>query len=72
MTRALLGGNRIVLMDEATANIDQNTESLIQEIIKSKFRDSTIIMIAHRLNTILHCDKVMVLEAGQLVEYGDV
>ena len=57
LTRALLSGNKFVLMDEATANIDNHTESMIQELIKTKFSDSTIIMIAHRLNTILHCDK---------------
>ena len=57
LARALLNKNRLVLMDEATANIDPQTEAKIQELIKSRFGDSTILMIAHRLNTILHCDK---------------
>ena len=57
LARALLYGNRLVLMDEATANIDTQTEVLIQRLIQVKFEQSTILMIAHRLNTILHCDK---------------
>ena len=57
LARALLFDNRLVLMDEATANIDTQTEVLIQRLIKEKFVNSTILMIAHRLNTILHCDK---------------
>ena len=57
LARALLNQNKLVLMDEATANIDPQTEAKIQELIKSRFGDSTILMIAHRLNTILHCDK---------------
>lgn len=57
LARALLFENRLVLMDEATANIDTQTEAVIQRLVKEKFKNSTILMIAHRLNTILHCDK---------------
>ena len=57
LARALLFRNKLVLMDEATANIDTRTENLIQNLIKEKFKDSTVLMIAHRLNTVLHCDK---------------
>lgn len=57
LARALLFENKLVLMDEATANIDTQTEVMIQGLVKEKFKDSTILMIAHRLNTILHCDK---------------
>ena len=57
LARALLRRDRVVLMDEATANIDSQTELVIQGLIKERFKDSTILMIAHRLNTILHCDK---------------
>ena len=57
LARALLFKNRLVLMDEATANIDTQTEAIIQNLIKKRFKNSTILMIAHRLNTILHCDK---------------
>ena len=57
LARALLFKNKVVLMDEATANIDTQTEAIIQRLVKERFNNSTILMIAHRLNTILHCDK---------------
>jgi ABC-type multidrug transport system fused ATPase/permease subunit len=55
--RALLEKNKVILMDEATANIDSMTEKTIQKLMEEKFGDSTIMMIAHKLNTILICDK---------------
>lgn len=55
--RALLEDNRIILMDEATANIDSTTERTIQTLVEEKFNRSTILMIAHKLNTIMICDK---------------
>ena len=60
--RAILQTNRVVLLDEATANIDIKTEQNIQKMISSEFAGSTVITIAHRLNTIIQSDKVMVLE----------
>lgn len=57
LARALLFDKKLVLMDEATANIDSQTEAKIQELVEKKFTNSTILMIAHRLNTILNCDK---------------
>ena len=57
MARALLFKKKLVLMDEATSNIDVKTEQIIQKLIKERFADSTVLVIAHRLNTILHCDK---------------
>jgi len=55
--RALLENNKLILMDEATANIDSFTEKIIQNLIEQKFKASTIMMIAHKLNTIMMCDK---------------
>ena len=72
LARILLNKKPLVLMDEATASIDNKTEAFIQEIIKTKFEGSTMIMIAHRLNTILHCEKVVVMENGKVVEFGEV
>ena len=57
-------------MDEATANIDVRTETLIQKAVETSFKDCTILMIAHRLNTILFCDKVLCMDKGIVVEYG--
>ena len=69
LARALLKKSRIIVMDEATANVDYKTDSVIQETIRTKFRHCTVITIAHRLNTIIDYDRVLVLENGQVVEY---
>jgi ATP-binding cassette subfamily C (CFTR/MRP) protein 1 len=70
LCRALLNKNKVVLFDEATANIDVKTEGLIQKAIETQFKGSTMIMVAHRLNTILFCDKVLSLDNGRAIEYG--
>mmetsp|Transcript_15229 Transcript_15229/g.15104 ORF Transcript_15229/g.15104 Transcript_15229/m.15104 type:complete len:276 (-) Transcript_15229:19-846(-) len=69
--RAILRKSKIVLMDEATANIDIKTEQAIQKLIHDKFKDATVITIAHRLNTIIQSDKVLVLDKGQVAEYDN-
>jgi ABC-type multidrug transport system fused ATPase/permease subunit len=56
LARALLYQNKIIIMDEATSNIDIVTEENIQNLIKEAFADSTVITIAHRINTIYNCD----------------
>ncbi len=56
-------------MDEATANMDLVTDRFIQKIIKEKFEFSTVITIAHRLNTIADYDKVAVIDNGEVVEF---
>ena len=67
--RAILRKNKIILMDEATANIDIKTEQIIQKLIIEEFAESTVITIAHRLNTIIQSDKVLVLGEGSVLEY---
>jgi len=67
--RAILRKNKVVLMDEATANIDIKTEQAIQTLIHEKFTDSTVITIAHRLNTVIESDKVLVLDKGEVAEF---
>ena len=57
-------------MDEATANIDNKTDQTIQKLITEMFKDSTVITIAHRLNTIMHYDRIFVLGNGELLEEG--
>jgi len=69
--RAILRKNKIVLMDEATANIDIKTEQIIQKLINEEFADSTVLTIAHRLNTIINSDRVLVLSKGEVEEYDD-
>ena len=56
-------------MDEATASIDERTDHLLQKMIKTEFKDTTVITIAHRLNTIIQYDKILVLDAGRIAEF---
>ena len=62
---------KLVIMDEATANIDVQTEKLVQKLIQEEFAGSTIITIAHRVNTIITSDKVMVMSFGKVIEYDN-
>merc|ERR1712109_259353 len=64
--RAILRSNRIVILDEATANIDVVTEQTIQKLIDEEFKGATVLTIAHRLNTIINSDKILMLEQGRL------
>ncbi|EJT6152669.1 MAG: ABC transporter ATP-binding protein [Clostridium perfringens] len=68
--RALISDPRILILDEATANIDTETERLVQEGIKKLMEGRTSIVIAHRLSTIRDCDKIFVLSHGKIVEEG--
>lgn len=68
--RALIADPRILILDEATANIDTETEILVQDGIKKLMKGRTSIVIAHRLSTIRDCDKIFVLSHGKVVEEG--
>jgi len=69
LARAVLRHNSILIMDEATANVDPRTDQLIQEQIRTRFRDCTVLTIAHRLHTIMDSDRILVLADGRVVEY---
>lgn len=67
--RAILRCNKIVILDEATANIDVVTEQAIQKLIDEEFKGATVLCIAHRLNTIIRSNKVLVMDKGQAIEF---
>ncbi|XP_023231347.1 multidrug resistance-associated protein 4-like isoform X3 [Centruroides sculpturatus] len=69
LARTILRQNKILVMDEATSNIDKNTDSCIQKIIREKFKSCTVLTIAHRLHTIIDSDRVLVLDNGKLQEF---
>ena len=69
IARALLRKSKIVVMDEATANIDMNTEQIIQKALKLVLEQSTVITVAHRIKTIINYDKILVLDNGKVKEF---
>merc|ERR1719285_589597 len=69
LARALLRKTKVLILDEATAAVDLETDELIQTTIRKEFAHSTILTIAHRINTVMDYDKIMVLDKGNLVEF---
>eukprot|EP00944_MAST-04C_sp_MAST-4C-sp1_P015843 g15843.t1 len=69
VARALLRGNKIIIMDEATASVDSETDQKLQRMIRTAFAECTVICIAHRLDTILDSDKICVLGDGNVLEF---
>uniref|UniRef100_F1KS39 Multidrug resistance-associated protein 1 n=1 Tax=Ascaris suum TaxID=6253 RepID=F1KS39_ASCSU len=69
LARALLRKSKVLILDEATAAVDLSTDALIQETIRREFKSSTVLTIAHRLNTILDYDRILVLDKGRICEF---
>lgn len=69
LARGLLRRSAVVIMDEATSSIDFATDKMIQEILKTEFDNSTVLCIAHRLSTVIHYDRILVLDYGRVKEF---
>ena len=70
VARAILRKSKVIVLDEATSSVDQRTEDIISSAVDNMFKDSTVITIAHRINTVKKCDRIVVMDQGKIVEIG--
>ncbi|XP_041046050.1 ATP-binding cassette sub-family C member 9-like [Carcharodon carcharias] len=71
IARALIKKSKITIMDEATASVDMETDAAFQTVVHTAFPNSTVLIIAHRIRTIMDCERVLVMEQGKIIEDGD-
>lgn len=71
LARAVVKPGSILIMDEATSSVDSETEQLMQKVLRKEFEGRTVIAVAHKLNTVLDFDRVVLLEKGRVIEVGN-
>merc|ERR1712226_501176 len=69
IARALLRNPSVLFLDEATASVDSDTDAMLQDMVRTLFKDKTVLTIAHRLDTIMDSDRVMVMDTGYISEF---
>ncbi|KAL3266144.1 hypothetical protein HHI36_010329 [Cryptolaemus montrouzieri] len=69
LARTIIREHRIILLDECSSNVDADTDNLIQNIIRKDFDQCTVLTITHRLNTIMSCDRIMVIDLGKIIQF---
>ncbi|KAJ2830175.1 hypothetical protein IWW50_000439, partial [Coemansia erecta] len=70
LCRLVLCSNKVIVLDEATANVDLETDNSIQQVVRREFADCTVLTIAHRLETIMNSDRIIVMDQGEIKEIG--
>ena len=70
LSRALLKDGSIVILDEATSNVDSDTDEVMQKVIRDEFSERTVLTVAHRINTIIDSDLIIVMDEGRVAEFG--
>lgn len=71
LARALLGRSKVVILDEATSSVDNETDGVMREVMKREFEGCTVVVVAHRLSSLEDCDVVVVMDGGRIVEVGE-
>ncbi|KAF6805268.1 ABC multidrug transporter [Colletotrichum plurivorum] len=69
IARAMLAGKRVILIDEASSNVDERSERLIRDVMREQFASCTVIAVAHRLGAVVDFDRVAVMGGGRLLEW---
>ena len=70
LARVLLRDTKIVILDEATASVDYNTDQILQHVIHSELQGRTVLTVAHRVETVLDYDRILVIDGGRVVEFN--